>query len=231
MLIFYNNAYQVYRLKTKRCGCYLISYKNKNVLIDTSMKFERNTLIRELRRLDKRQIDALFITHNHKDHIANAEWLANKYNCSIYISKKSIEEAKKGRALLPRPTIMLATVICWFIKHGKRIYDFCKYEPCLKIYELNDHTVDKYLGEGVKLIQTTGHTKDSVSFIINDEIAIVGDAMVNRFGNTYPPFAEDKELVKVTWENMLNTNVSYFYPSHGKVITRSTLKKNTIRLK
>jgi glyoxylase-like metal-dependent hydrolase (beta-lactamase superfamily II) len=45
-----------------------------------------------------------------------------------------------------------------------------------------------------------------ISIIIDDEIAIVGDAMVGTIPDSiYPPFADDKKLLIKSWKKLLKT--------------------------
>lgn len=209
-----------------RCHCYIIHYKNKFVLVDTSMKFERNKLKSELSKYGITQINAVFITHNHADHIANAQWISVEYNCPIYISALSVDDTKAGISSLPNATMKTAKVVCFLANKMQNIYNFCNYPPCDTVYPLTAEAINQYLGEKVYLLQTPGHSADSVSFIINDEIALVGDAMVNRFGRVFPPFANDVELVKDSWGRLLESGVTLFLPAHGKGVTDKKIREN-----
>ena len=51
--------------------------------------------------------------------------------------------------------------------------------------------VKSYLDESSELLKTSGHTDDSISILLDNRIAVVGDVMVNTFGNFYSLFADD----------------------------------------
>jgi hypothetical protein len=65
----------------------------------------------------------------------------------------------------------------------------------------------------------------SISLIIDDEIAAVGDAMVGTLpGKIYPPFADDvPELIR-SWEILLNTGCGTFLPAHGSAKRRQLVE-------
>ena len=62
--------------------------------------------------------------------------------------------------------------------------------------------------------------------IVDNEIAIVGDAMLRFFKNSvFPPFADDiKEMIK-SWGKLLKTECNLFLPGHGKEIKRELLQR------
>ena len=72
-----------------------------------------------------------------------------------------------------------------------------------------------------KIMHTPGHTPGSMSVIIDDEDALVGDTMFGVFWWTiYPPFANDTTQMINSWGNLLQTNSKVFIPSHGSANSR-----------
>lgn len=72
---------------------------------------------------------------------------------------------------------------------------------------------------GIKILTTPGHTRGSISVIVNDDYAIVGDTLFNVFTNCfYPPFADDEKALIESWEKLLSTGCKVIYPGHGKPI-------------
>ncbi|MEL7658773.1 MAG: hypothetical protein AAGU75_23015, partial [Bacillota bacterium] len=115
--------------------------------------------------------------------------------------------------------------LIYSLEQKNPFYCFTRFESCTGAKALNNEIVDYYFGKQVKLFETPGHTDDSLSFIVNDTIAIVGDVMVNAFGNIFPPFADDEEAVKISWRKLLDTQCELFCPSHGKPFHRDNLMK------
>lgn len=78
----------------------------------------------------------------------------------------------------------------------------------------------------VQLLYTPGHTLGSQSVIVENEIALVGDAMFGCFpGSIFPPFAQDTELLTQSWSHMIDTGCTVFLPSHGTGNTRELVEK------
>jgi hydroxyacylglutathione hydrolase len=82
-------------------------------------------------------------------------------------------------------------------------------------------------GFNAYLMNTSGHTIGSMSLIIDDEIAIVGDTMfVVLKWSVFPPYAEDKDLMVKSWGKLLKTKCSEFLPSHGTANSRLLVQKD-----
>jgi glyoxylase-like metal-dependent hydrolase (beta-lactamase superfamily II) len=72
-------------------------------------------------------------------------------------------------------------------------------------------------------MSTYPFSDDSISILLKRKFAIVGDLMVNAFGNLYPPFADDESALNTSWKALLNTRCNVFLPAHGRPIHRKKL--------
>ncbi len=215
MLIYDKNEYRVTRTGTFRCSCYIVSYKEKIVLIDTSVKAERKAIAKSLKKYNIDKLDAIFLTHSHTDHAGNAKYLSDIYNCPVFIYEKGLNNVKNGICSIPKGINFLGKAIC-FLSNRPPFNNFTEFDKCEKAEALTEGTVKYYLGTDAKLAYTLGHTQDSVSILIDNKIVLIGDCAVNFFGNKYPPFADDEELLKKTWDELIHINAELYCPSHGK---------------
>ena len=105
---------------------------------------------------------------------------------------------------------------------------FKPFEPDILIsgdYDLN--STDNL----INIIETSGHSEDSISILIDNEIAIVGDVMFGVFKNSiFPPYADNTGKMIKSWDRLLNTKCSIFLPGHGNEIKRELLKKIMINM-
>ena len=65
-----------------------------------------------------------------------------------------------------------------------------------------------------------------MSVVLDDEIALVGDTMVNAGPwSVFPPFADDVGLLLDSWRRLLETGCRIFLPGHGTAIGRPLLER------
>gem|GEM_PF-1176900 len=83
---------------------------------------------------------------------------------------------------------------------------------------------------GIQILYTPGHTVGSVSYIVDDEAALVGDTMINPFRmELRPPFADLPDRLPASWKVLLDTHCRYFLPAHGGVVGRELLEEHNAK--
>lgn len=216
------NAYWVFLVLSGRSNAYLIRKGNQNVLVDTGKETAYKRLEKNLESLHVSKIDFLVLTHTHYDHCQNAKKMEEQFACKTIVSEKEKASVDNGYTPLPNGTIFISGLIS---KLGRLIarkpFEYSVFTPDLLLngqMDLHDSDLD------IKLIETPGHSAGSISIIIDNEIALVGDAMFGIFRNSvFPPFADNAyELIK-SWRRLLNTSCHLFLPGHGKAIKRELL--------
>ena len=70
-------------------NCFAIEKNNKIVLIDAGITCKQTLLRLENLKLNPKNIDSIFITHEHHDHIRGLNVLKNKTNADIFMTKKT----------------------------------------------------------------------------------------------------------------------------------------------
>ncbi|HEX3013247.1 MAG TPA: MBL fold metallo-hydrolase [Methanobacterium sp.] len=214
----------IYQVLKGRSNSFLINSQNKFILIDAGRKSSWKELTCKLDEiLGKNKLSCLILTHAHFDHVENAAKIKEKYKTKIIIHQNESEYLRHGNSPLPKGTNLATGFMTNMF--GKRIQSRYNYEtvnPDIIVDEKYD-LID--FGFNVYIIHTPGHSKGSISIIIDDEFAIAGDAMFGVFGNSvYPPFADDPETMVKSWNKLLKTNSNLFLPGHGKEISRKLLK-------
>lgn len=208
------SGYEIIQILSGMSNAFLLTNRENFVLIDTSVSPLWNRLQQKLAKLDINSVDFLILTHAHYDHGENANRIKNKFGTLVFIQKEEAACLSNGDTILPNGT----TIFTRFIVNvfGKRLCSRFKYEPC-KYDILVDSSFDlKDYGFNAYLMDTPGHTIGSMSLIVDDEIAIVGDCMFGVLKwSIFPPFADDCEQMIKSWGNLLSTNCSIFLPSHG----------------
>jgi glyoxylase-like metal-dependent hydrolase (beta-lactamase superfamily II) len=215
----------IYQILEGRSNSFLIKQDNNYILVDTGRKKSWKELSGKLEELlGENELSYLILTHTHFDHAENAAKLKNKYKCKIICHESESDNLKHGSNTLPHGTNPLTRLGVNLL--GKRLQQHYKYTPADP-----DILVDKKLnlinyGFNAYIIHTPGHSKGSISIIVDDEIAIAGDTIFGVFKNSaYPPFADDPETMIKSWKKLLKNNCKLFLPGHGKPVSRELLEK------
>lgn len=214
----------IYQILEGRSNSFLVSSKNNYVLMDTGRKNswkELNTKLNHL--LGENKLSCILLTHTHFDHVENAARLKRKYKSKLIVHKGEAEYLKHGNTPLPKGTNLATEFITGTL--GKRAQSKYNYEPADpdilvdEKYNLINFEFNNYI------IHTPGHSKGSMSVIIDKEIAVVGDTLFGVFRNSvFPPFADDPKTMVESWKKLLETDCKLFLPGHGKAISRKLLE-------
>lgn len=225
-----SNGYKIIQILSGRSNVFLVTNGQGNILVDTSPAFMWETLQKRLDRLGINRIDLLFLTHSHFDHAANASRIQEKYNARVIIHRSETVYLATGDNILPTGTNPFSRFLVRLL--ARKFRSFALYQPCNSDYAIDNMLDLSQFGFSAYLIHTPGHTPGSVSLIIDDEIALVGDTMFGIFFWTvFPPFASDEKQMFNSWEKLLETNCRLFIPSHGSANQRSLVKKSLHRHK
>jgi len=72
--------------------------------------------------------------------------------------------------------------------------------------------------EEVRVMETPGHTSDSLSFILDGRAAITGDLLILRGRKPGQDLLDYPELVPESVRKLKEAGVEFFLTGHGKVI-------------
>lgn len=211
---------------TGRSNSYLITDEDVNVLVDTGKHSSYVRLRRNIESLGlaRKEITLLILTHTHYDHCRNAARIREHENCRILMSRMEMGFAESGFTPLPKGTFGITRLVSnlgnWI---GQRKFGYPPFTPDLLIEEETEWIQNHFK---IKILHTNGHSQGSISVIVDNQIAIVGDEMLGVYKNSiFPPFADDIKQMINNWEKLLNTACDLFLPGHGKEITRELLQK------
>lgn len=217
---------KVFQALGGRSNSFLLSNGDKYILIDTGRE---NKWIKLKRMLDEIQLNetnlsALILTHTHFDHAENAYRIKEIYKTNLIVHKSEVDFISSGN----NPVIKGTNLITEFITReiGTWALQHFKYKPADYDIAIEDKYDLSRLGFNAYIIHTPGHSIGSISIIIDNEIAIVGDTMFGVFrSSVFPPYAEEPKVMIYSWEKLLNTGCSLFIPAYGTANCRELLQK------
>ncbi len=219
------NGSEIFRVSAGRSNVYLISTPRGNILVDTGWKYSFDGLRKNIRAMAlSKPVSLLILTHTHFDHCYNAAMIRQLENCKIVISEQDATFTRNGYTPIPAGTLSVTRILSHIGKMiGKKWFGYPPFNPDQVIKEEPDLSTEEY---GIKIISTPGHSPGSISLIIDNEIAIVGDAMLGIFFNSiFPPFADDVNEMIRSWGKLLKMDCRLFLPGHGGAVTRELLQR------
>ncbi len=208
-----------------RSNVFLISKNGRSLLVDTST--ENN-----LRRLEKRlyalsvtaeNLSVLILTHVHFDHAANAARIREQYGVRVIVPESESSLLESGRNA-PLDGAVPVTRFLYKLVNGPGILYRITFTPSQWDIAVRDRLDLCDFGFNAYILPTPGHTVGSQSVIVDDEIAVAGDALFGVFpGSVFPPWAADADLMIKSWKILLDTGCRFFLPAHGGARDRETL--------
>jgi hydroxyacylglutathione hydrolase len=216
------NGYSISQVLSGRVNSFILSNGNKNILVDTGRYNIKGELFSALNRLNISKIDLLILTHTHFDHAENAADVKNKFGSTVLAHKSEAKFLALGDSPLPKGSIWPTKLVMGAF--AKSLQPHYKYKPVTADISVEDKFDLSNWDFNAYILPTPGHTPGSLSIIIDNEIALVGDAMVGMFrGSVFSPFADDIPGMVKSWKPLLDTNASLFIPAHGTANSRNLL--------
>jgi glyoxylase-like metal-dependent hydrolase (beta-lactamase superfamily II) len=188
---------KILNLNCKMTNCYLIEVSCGWIMIDTDFPEALHPLMHLLRQHNIKisDIKYLIVTHYHPDHAGIAQDLKN-LGIRLILHKCQVSYVDK-------------------------LNDFFKRNPkykCTEIVSIDNIVVSdsesrkflKDVGIEGEIIQTPGHSDDSVSLIIDENCAFTGDlpgfSLIEAF---------DDQTIKDSWRAINDYKIKKVYPAHG----------------
>lgn len=210
----------LHEINLGRVKVFLLVSKKGLILIDTGLPNSEKKIISYINSIGKSVSDIKYIllTHSHIDHFGSAYALQKMSNAHIGISDSGIQyvDGTKG-VLLPvagsksfRSRLSVG-MISMMLKFSKPKF----IKPDMK---LKEGVFPAEMGVNARIIETPGHTKDSISIYLPDsKTAIVGDLLVGTEKTLEAPqFFEDYISLINSVKKIRELNPDLICVSHGK---------------
>lgn len=181
------------------------------------------------------EIKYILLTHHHHDHVAIVQEVKTITNAKLIVHKKQIPYLERGVTntvdikQYNRVLRLIDRFTKPFIKYNYPPITINNYDTIMSD-DINDNILRNIGVEG-KIVSTPGHSNDSVSILLDNGTAYVGDLAMNiksikrMSGMPLPIEAEDFEQVKFSIKNLIHLGANLFYPSHGEVITKEMIER------
>jgi glyoxylase-like metal-dependent hydrolase (beta-lactamase superfamily II) len=236
-------------VKLSVTNCFLLKAGEKYVLIDTGYKEDWNLFCKRLKeaKIELSQISHIVLTHHHDDHCGLLRpILRENSSIRVVLSRPCGELILKGEndrthggeyvnrriAFLMRYKQLYVSLIL-----GKKMKkeENLRFEP----YKVRD--CDILVGGNTRLrdigipldgtiLETPGHTVDSVTVLLDGGACFPGDAAANMlsFAGTKNcvVFICDKNEYYKSWEKIISAGARQIFPAHGSPFPADRLIRN-----
>lgn len=224
----------IHRVNTGLQRVYLIEGDSGLVLIDAGRLGLIKTLKATLDGLGRRPADVglIVITHVHVDHVGGLAAVKELTGAKILVHAAEKDILVRGMAVMPPGT---GSITRPMVRALRPLLARGQGFPPVRPDILIDREFDLGpFGVAGKVLTTPGHTAGSISVLLDTGQAFIGDTCFNHWPRSrrsvFPPFAADVPSLLKTWEVLLASGASEFYPGHGKPFTRAKLEASLAKM-
>ncbi len=208
------------------------------ILVDTGLPDTEQKIANVLKKINRTfaDITLIIITHAHIDHAGNAAKIkslsgapviAHNGDLAYYTGQKKMHFCSAG----------------WFgrvfSKTGAIQKPYDTFEPDILLTSKDTFNLKNYGIDG-EVISTPGHTQGSISVVIDNDKAVVGDlissgillgGIVRTHKAKRPPFEENPLQVSQELQSIANKGVETFFMGHGGPLPKKEVLRHIDKLK
>lgn len=212
-------------INTGMVNVYLIEGKQGWVMVDTGMKngIKKIEDIIQDRNISYTEIKYIVLTHGHGDHIENIKYFKELTGARVLCHSSILEHIEKGIEVDAIPQTLF----------GKLLNSLFKMKPFDGVIPdiIFENELDlKEIGLNGFALHTPGHSKGSITLLLNSGHVILGDQL-RKEGKNYGlgMFYEDKGLAIESLKNISKYDFDKIYLSHGDIIAREEFDSYLIK--
>lgn len=226
---------EVLNLGNRLVNCWAYPIENGYAIIDTGYKSNYKTFQKLLKKnhISPDEIKYCFLTHSHDDHTGFlVRLLALNSDMRVIIHCQALDVLRKGQNSFGGCTNKSAYAYCKMLQlfgKGKHLFPPLTTELENRIIildEININQLECILGG--KIIETIGHTKDSISLLLAGGYLFCGDVAMNGFPSKHnvSVWAEDEALYWQAWQKIISLKPTLIFPGHGQPFDYKCLERN-----
>jgi len=217
------NNYRIHHILKERSNAFVVEATDQLYLVDSGRQNDIGTVlpaILQLQNETRKLANWLILTHTHYDHSGGAAELKKELGVKVVVGKPEVRFLKNGFTPLPEGTNLLTD---WVSDLGKQMSGKGFEYPPVRPNKSLTHEWE--VEPNLRIVMTPGHTKGSISVIINNEVAVVGDTLSGLDqSHIMPAYADDINELLESWGKLLATPCHSFLAGHGNVIKRAELE-------
>jgi hydroxyacylglutathione hydrolase len=204
--------FEILPLKTRLSNAYLLAGPESVLLVDAGSPGDAGFIAGALRRLGRRSLDLIYLTHAHYDHFGSAAVLSRATEAPIAIHTDDAGVCLTGETRLgiPRGRGKLA-------RYGLALLErFFPVEGFLPDIQLKDGDNLEAYGFPARVLHTPGHTPGSTCLLLDDGTAFAGDLVSSTGGpHLQRYYAQNWKALASSLAKLQVERPRRVYPGHG----------------
>ena len=229
------SSHTVYSVKLGWTWCYLLKCTGGYLLIDTYYQKYYARFEKKLSNLGiaTSDIKYLLLTHHHDDHAGFAAELVRRTGCQVIAHRNALSALEQGKyegtAKPVNRRIQIVMTFYSLFHRGEWDFPPVRLADRDVVIEGDNEEFLKGIGIDGVILHTPGHTstRDSISVLLSDGSAFVGDAAMNFLRWTgvghRPIYIEDINTVYESWRKLRERGARVIYPAHGRSFSATKL--------
>ncbi|MBP1764285.1 MAG: beta-lactamase domain protein [Firmicutes bacterium] len=195
-------------------NAYLLMGDKKTALLECGMAYCGAALIGNIRQiLQQKPLDYILITHSHYDHVGALPYIKKEWPGLKVLGAEYARKVFQSRTALKTIKQLSRQAAKHFHAGDIEEYD----DALMKLdHSISDGDVLDLGGLRIKVIETLGHTKCSLSFLINNDILFASESTgyMNMTGEITPCFLTSCSEAIKSIKKCQAINPRFIIPSH-----------------
>ncbi len=221
----------VINLGSRIVNNYLLPCEDGYILIDTGYENGCVRFLKNLKRAGVRpsEIKTIFLTHAHDDHAGFLNDVLALTDAGVILHPRAIDGLMRGQnSFAGGCSGRLAHSFCRVLAllgKGEHRYPPIRREYLDRLIPIGSEAL-RGIGLPFQVIETPGHTADSISLLAGD-VLFCGDAAMNGFPSRRRTtiWIEDLAQFRQSWKKMLECDPALICPAHGKPFPPGDLRR------
>ncbi|MHB0976483.1 MAG: MBL fold metallo-hydrolase [Candidatus Aquicultorales bacterium] len=210
---------------------FLIQGRKGYILVDGGNPYSEPIFFWYLKKfgIDPGEIKLAIATHGHFDHVGALHAVQKECGCPVVCHESESHLLEEGEVVIPPGTNWLGRAGS---KIGWRLTKLFQFEAVKPDITVDSAVSLEEFGVDGRIIPTPGHTDGSLSVLLDDGEAFVGDLAVDvkPFVGFFPPFGNDPDTLLNSWKKLIHAGATHINPGHFRRFTAEKLDREHARI-
>jgi glyoxylase-like metal-dependent hydrolase (beta-lactamase superfamily II) len=210
-------------------NCYVL-VGDGAVVLDAGQPRKGRTFSKRIQQVSIQPADVnlILLTHAHWDHMGSAAEIKSITGAPLAVHEREADWVESGNPPLPPG---LTTWGRTFTALHRLAMPFIDVPSATVDMRLGDESMSlDHYGVPGTVVHTPGHSPGSVSVVLENGDAFVGDLAMNRLplraSPGLPIFGDSMEQIIWSWKTLLAMGVENVFPAHGKPFSADIIRES-----